>query len=276
LQLRACRSGARRQQILLEHSQRLASRLGRALDWDVQHVVMTQELLPFIWREGLLGGRTFDVFLTRLPFHLLHERLDEAARIHPESNSLREFRAPHEFADYEFAALSEARWILTPHADLAGLFKDKSILLDWNLPAASVRGLGKRIVFPGAIAARRGAFEMRDAARELGLELVITGRNLEGPEFWCGVPVTRMDPRSDWLVDAAAVVVPGFVENQPREILSALARGVPVIATPACGVGHLPGVSSIPAGNVEALIEAVRPHVEKRTDYSESKRRNDA
>ena len=35
------------------------------------HVTLTQNLLPFLWRSGVLGGRTFDVLMTRLPLALV-------------------------------------------------------------------------------------------------------------------------------------------------------------------------------------------------------------
>jgi glycosyltransferase involved in cell wall biosynthesis len=62
----------------------------------------------------------------------------------------------------------------------------------------------------------------------------------------------------DWLDGARVVVQPAFLEDQPRKLLRAIAEGVPVIATPACGVAHLPGVTTIPAGDVDALIAALR------------------
>jgi glycosyltransferase involved in cell wall biosynthesis len=40
-------------------------------------------------------------------------------------------------------------------------------------------------------------------------------------------------------------------------LLAALAAGLPVIATPQCGIGHLPGVTEVPAGDAAALTEAL-------------------
>jgi hypothetical protein len=34
-----------------------------------------QNLLPFLWRDGHLGGRTFDVLMTRLPIAKFHETI---------------------------------------------------------------------------------------------------------------------------------------------------------------------------------------------------------
>jgi glycosyltransferase involved in cell wall biosynthesis len=53
------------------------------------------------------------------------------------------------------------------------------------------------------------------------------------------------------------VVLPAFVENRPRQLLEALAGGVPVVATPACGLGPAEGLTLVPAGDAAALREAV-------------------
>jgi glycosyltransferase involved in cell wall biosynthesis len=69
---------------------------------------------------------------------------------------------------------------------------------------------------------------------------------------------------SNWLDGAAAVVLPAFVEHRPRRLLAALAAGVPVIATPQCGLGDLPGVIEVPAGDGEALMSALQAVIEDR------------
>ena len=53
-----------------------------------------------------------------------------------------------------------------------------------------------------------------------------------------------------------AVVQPAVLEDQPRKLLRAVAEGLPVIATPACGVSHLPGVTTVPAGDSASLTRA--------------------
>jgi hypothetical protein len=58
------------------------------------HACVAQSLLPHLWRDGALGGRTFDVLMTRLPLRVLHARLDEAWMRKPDRKSLCEFRAP--------------------------------------------------------------------------------------------------------------------------------------------------------------------------------------
>jgi glycosyltransferase involved in cell wall biosynthesis len=81
------------------------------------------------------------------------------------------------------------------------------------------------------------------------------GSKLEGADFWKGVRIAA--PEAHWLDDADVVVFPAFVENQPRRLLAALAAGIPVIATPACGLGAREGLTLVSAGDAPALREAM-------------------
>jgi glycosyltransferase involved in cell wall biosynthesis len=54
------------------------------------------------------------------------------------------------------------------------------------------------------------------------------------------------------------VVQPAIVEQAPRRLLQALAAGVPVIATDACGLDPQRGLTIIPACDQGALIDALR------------------
>jgi hypothetical protein len=69
----------------------LAESYARRLKFDVLHLVVQQDLLPFLWKGGYLGGRTFDVLMTSLPMSELQRTLDEAAKLHPESTTLGDF-----------------------------------------------------------------------------------------------------------------------------------------------------------------------------------------
>ena len=151
--------------------------------------------------------------------------------------------------------MASADRIITPHAEIAGLFGDRAIHLPWEMPVAAPRAAvsGRRIVFPGPTVARKGAYMLRDAAAALGLEVMTLGAELEGPDFWRGV---RTVPAGDWS-GVAAVVQPALVEEQPRRLLRALAAGIPVIATPACGLAPQPGLCLIPPGDTPALIAAL-------------------
>ena len=254
---RLAERGTRRLQAQLDGCQQLAAHLARALTPDVTHVVVAQSLLPFLWRDGHLGGRTFEVLMTRLPLHVLHARLDAAASRHPDRATLSEFRAPAWTIEAETAALRAAR-VITPHGEIAALFAGRVTLLQWQTraPRAASRDFSARVIaFPGPTAARKGAHEVRAAARALNLEVHLCGSELEGAAFWQGVTTRR---GGDWLQDVAAVVQPSLVEEQPRRLLQALAAGVPVIASASCGLTARAGLTLVPALDEAALIEALQ------------------
>ena len=253
--------GAARQRALLTHAARLAESYARRLTYDVTHLTIAQPLVPFLWRGGHLGGRSFDVLMTRLPLARLHETLDAARSLHPASPTLADFRAEDWLVRAEDEALARARRLVTPHARVAALFAGRAVQLGWHVPRASAapppsHGEARRVVFPASTVARKGVYELRRAAHALGLRLTLVGPQLEGPDFWRGVEVERA-PGGDWLEGARAVVLPSFVEHAPRRLLEAVARGVPVVASAACGLEGLPGVVSVPAGDAEALTDAL-------------------
>ncbi|HYU10950.1 MAG TPA: glycosyltransferase [Stellaceae bacterium] len=250
-------------------AQRIAARLSRLLTAEVTRVVVAQSLLPYLWREGRLGGREVDVLMTRLPMGELHARLDRALAAHPERSTLGDFRAPQDLVDAEAEALAYASRIITPHAEIAGLYPDRAITLGWRRPPVRQPGrpafrpgpAARRIAFPGPTVARKGAYEVREAARALDLEVVRLGSELEGPGFWEGVNTGSIDAAGNaaqWLNEVAVVVQPALAEDRPRHLLAALAAGVPVIATPACGLAAQPGLTIVPADDLNALIEALR------------------
>jgi hypothetical protein len=258
---RAPAQGPARRNAESNGAERIAKRLARLLTPDVTRVCVAQSLLPYLWRDGHLGGREVEVLMTRLPMRELHTRLDAAFAAHPERTTLGDFRAPAELVEAETEALTYAARIVTPHRDIARLFPDKAAVLDWKLPAnprPARKAEARRIAFPGPTVARKGAYELREAARVLGLEIVALGSELEGADFWRGVAVRRPNAGTDWLANVAAVVQPALVEERPRHLLAAVAAGVPIIATPACGLEIEGGVVLVPADDTDALIAALR------------------
>ncbi len=131
---RLAAQGAARQRTLLEWDERLADHYARRLTSAHTHLIVSQNLLPFLWRRGWLGGRTFDVLMNRMPLGTLHTQLDLAAKLHPESRTCADFRAPRELVAAEAAALEAASYWITPHRDIAKLAGDRAILLPWKLP----------------------------------------------------------------------------------------------------------------------------------------------
>jgi hypothetical protein len=191
----------------------------------------------------VLGGRTFDVLMTRLPIAELEKTLDRAASRHPQSRTLADFRAPREIAAAESAALANAsRWI-TPHSAIAELAGARALKLEWHLPKLERARRGDWIVYPASTLARKGAIELRDAAKALGLPVRLCGPVIEETAFWEGVRTECVPAMS--LDGAAVVVLPAWVEHWPRRLLAALAAGIPVIASRACGLEGVPGVTTI-------------------------------
>lgn len=247
--------GASRQRNLLEMSEKLAESYARKLNFEVLHVTVSQNLLPFLWKSGVLGGRTFDVLMTALPISALQDRLDFAFSRNPDSPTLGDFRAENWLVEAEREALKNARRIVTPHSEIAALFADKAVLLEWQMPIAKQRNrkLSETftIVFPASTVGRKGAWELREAVRGLNVKIIILGAELEGAEFWNGFEVEHS--AQDWLERADLVVLPAFVEHKPRRLLLAAAAGVPVIASKACGVDSIENVTTIENGDVAAL-----------------------
>lgn len=250
---RLAAQGAARQRALLHHAERLALALARHLPPEVTELVVAQPLLPFLWRNGDLGGRRLTVLMTRLPMDVLQARLDAAASQHPDSPTLSDFRAPPELVRAEREALDYADRIVTPHAEIAALFAGKAELLSWHTRQTQAPPASHRVAFVGPTLGRKGAYEMRDAARALGLDLVVPTRDLEATDFWSDIAIHRGTP-----LHAAIVVQPTYAEENPRSLLAALAAGRQVIATPACGLPPQPGLTLIPFGDTGALIAALR------------------
>ena len=257
--------GAARQHSLLAYSERLARSYSALLEYDITSVTVSQNLLPFLWRDGHLGGRTFDVLMTAMPLARLHERLDAACALHPESKTLADFRADGWLVRAESEALQHARGIITPHSEIAALYRDKATLLDWAMPPKARKRPPKRLAphgaklaFPGPTVGRKGAYELRAAVQGLGVQVVTVGAQLEGADFWRGVSIEHRAGDEDWLDEVDAVVLPAFVEHKPRRLLEAVASGTPVIASTACGLENIKEVINVPFGDVEALREEIK------------------
>lgn len=117
------------------------------------------------------------------------------------------------------------------------------------------------IVFPASTVGRKGCYELRDAIRELDAKLITLGPFIESASFWDGFDVERGSP--DWLARADLVVLPAFVEHKPRRLLAAAAAGIPVIASPECGVSNVNGVTVVGSGDAEALVVAIGQQLAK-------------
>ncbi len=229
-------AGSVRQDAYLRHDARLAAALGRRIDYLSRHVVVHQTFLPFLWRDGILGGRSFDVLMTRYPLADLQARLDAVHARHPHSRTIADFRAPAEIVAAESEALAAARRLIAPHHDIAFGFGARGLWLDWQRPAPVSRQPGTRVAFLGPTIARQGAYEVRDLAASLAEPLIVFGGDLEGDDVWQGVRIERRGFSPDWLDGIASILHPAAVTHQPRRLLEAVAAGVTVYASPACGL----------------------------------------
>lgn len=232
--------------------------------------MVQQELLKYLWRDGHLAGRTYDVLMTSLPIAELQRRLDIAAELHPESKTLGDFRADPDLASAETEALQNARKLFTPHADIASIAPEKSVLLEWTIPTVSKRerptNKRPRVVVPATTVGRKGCYELREALKGIDAELVLLGPQIEDKDFWAGLDVVQGNV--DWLRTADVVVLPAFVEHKPRRLLQAIAHGIPVIATNECGVKNLAGTVTVPSGNADALRHSLLESIEGRVRSS--------
>ncbi len=267
--------GAARQKSLLAMAEKLVESYAKHLTFDATHVVVSQNLLPFLWKNGHLGGRTFDVLMTALPVSELQKRLDFAASLHPESKTLGDFRAAAWLVEAETKALQNARKIITPHTEIAALFAEKTELLGWQMPESKElkrkRNEKFTVVFPASTVGRKGCYELREALRDLDVKLLTLGAIIEDADFWSGFDWEKGNG-GDWLERADLVVLPAFVEHKPRRLLQAVAHKIPVIASRASGAENVPGITSVETGDAGIL----RREIEKTLKANERISENDA
>jgi hypothetical protein len=246
---RAPAQGRVLQRLFLKFDEAIARHYAKRLSHLHTHAVVSQSLLPHLWRLGVLAGRSFDVLMERAPIAQLQATLDEAAARHPESPTLADYRCPPAIAEAELEALAEARILYTPHHELARFDAKRTQLLDWHMPAclkpAAARPESRTLLFPASALARKGAYALRDALDGLDVELIVTGKAREhAGKFWNGTRLRSVEG-DPWATPISAVVLPAIVEHQPRALLRALSLGLPVIATPACGLAPDPRVTLV-------------------------------
>ena len=229
-------AGGVRQRAYLGHDRQVARALARRIDWRAGHLVVAQTLLPWLDETGALGGRSFDVLMSRYPLAELHRRLDAAAAEIGPSATIADFRAEPTLVAREAALLARARRIYTPHGDVAALFPEQAARLAWHRPAPLRRVPGTRVAFLGPTIARQRPDLVRAVAGGLPEPLILFGAMLEGAEAWAGVPVERRGFGPDWLDGIGAILHPATFTAQPRRLLQAAASGVEIYATPASGL----------------------------------------
>ena len=241
----------------------VARTLMRRLRPDDVHLVVPQGLLPYLWHAGELAGRRFDVLMNALPMRHLQARLDIAAARHPDSPTLTDFRAPAWLVDAETAALARAQRWISPHARILELAGDRAEALEWQAPqedAGRVETLRRDVpglLFPASGLARKGVLELRKALEGLPVRVLVPPGAADDAQVWSGLDIEPVASVAAGLERADAVVLPAWIEHQPRGLLMAMARGLPVIATPACGLPVSAHWISVPEGDAGALREAI-------------------
>jgi hypothetical protein len=259
--------GAARQRTLLALDRGLALTYARELAPQADRVVLPLNLLPHLWAAGALGGRRYTVLLNRSPLAMLHVQLDRARALHPHSATLGDFRADPALVAAEEQALRGAALLVTPHRAVALFCRAQYGVqveqIDWQAPPAgppvpAAGGTNGRVVlFPASALGRKGAYEVREACRELGLAVRVLGTASEAAAFWGGIdarPVAGSDP---W-AGVACVALPAFVEHRPRLLLQARSRGLPVVCSEDCGLpAGLPGIHVVRAGAQAEITAAL-------------------
>jgi hypothetical protein len=262
--LRFNSAGGARQQAVMRADRLLAAAHAARLAPAHVELVVDQSLLVALGERGMLGGRRYTVLAHSLPASEIERRLDAAHAAHPEALTLNDFRVGGDYAAREWAALRGAARIVTPHALVAKVLREAGIeqveLLDWAMPTASARaakaGTAPVIGFPASGLPRKGAIELAEAARQLGWKVRIGGTVFPGEVDWSGVEIEQV-PLSDpeWLAGVDVVALPAYVEHSPKMLLAALASGVPVIASEACGLHG--SAKIVAAGDVDGLVAAL-------------------
>lgn len=264
VRLQARRQG-RRQAAIVAAQRRLARAYARKLRIEHTHLVVAQSLLPHLHASGALGGRSYEVLAAALPMREVQRCLDDAHQACADA-TLVDFRVPETVLAAEDAAFEQAARIVTPHAAIAAHWRARGLAVHavpWSLPAArrSAPADGDAVplvVFPASELARKGLFELAAALQGLRCRVRVLGTPLMHAQPWGDLAVEYAGYGSDWLAGAAVVVLPAHVEHAPRALLAAVAAGVPVIATPACGVEAGERVRLVPPGDIAALTAALR------------------
>ncbi len=251
----------------LKTAEWLAKEYAKLLPYDIERLIVSQDFLPFLWKEGALQGRSFDVLMTRPALSMVHNRLDEARGLLPHASELAEYRAPQWVIEAESEALVYASKVITPHEEYANHYPNLR-KLEWTKPQVEpppgVRKPGY-LLFPASLAAREGAHAALAASEELGVPLLVVGRDLEGLSVESDLVEFTTPGEIPWH-EIAAVLHPTLFESWPRLHLRALALGIPVIATEAVGLEEGSGVSFVPFGDELETIRVLERALSREID----------
>jgi hypothetical protein len=263
--------------------QLVAKHFARKLKASDTHLVIPQPLLVWLYLEGELAGRTYDVMMSALPMPIIERSLDEAMdrygfRIdggyyeatNPDNPcgengvTLGDFRAPTALIEAEKAALSGASQLISPHVKILEWAGERGVRLDWKLPQPIVSQTENsplfRILLAGSSLGRKGIFDLRAALlkQDAPYQLLLIPSAIESNDFWNGIPVRYVSNLREGLSLCDAVILPAIVEHNPRGLLLAIASQKPVIASDSCGLpDHLAWQQANDAATLERLLKTI-------------------
>jgi hypothetical protein len=244
---------------LLDADAAMLGALAPKIPFDAEELILPISMLRAAHASMLTGGRRVIVLMNRPPLRVLHETLNRAALAWPAYASLSDFRAPEAAVRAEEAALALAAQLVTPHVWLARTMRAYNIpieLLNWHHPEfrSTHSTVGRDVLLPASALARKGSPAVAHACASLGLRLRVLGTTTEPGEAasWQAAAANPFE-------GVGVVVLPAFVEHQPRLLLAALARCLPVIASPECGLPRgQAGVHTVAAGDAGEVKDALR------------------
>ncbi len=258
LSIRKLKPGAQLQAELFKFDQILAEKMAEAIPYDVAHVVVSQNLLPHLWKTGMLGGRTFDVVSNRLPMRLIQAQLDKAYKKHPNSNTLKDFRLEESFLKMEDQALMAANTIITNHTISRDYFGSRAQFIAPKLTPVEANNSSQRtaIVFGAPPFARKGILEFAEAIKGMDLSLYAPGK---GGESTLIRSMFKELPE-DWVSSTKAVFLPAYVEHNPKIVRQAIQHNIPVYISTFVGIDGGPNIHIL--DNIDA--EHMRDIIQKR------------
>jgi len=239
----------------------LAKHFAKKLELSDTYLIIPQQLLVWLYLEGELAGRDYDVLMSAMPMPEIERALDEAMKrygfivkdgYYEATNdenpcgengvTLGDFRVSKDLIEAEKKALAGASRLISPHVKIQEWAGEKGAALDWILPepAASLpkENSNFKLFLAGASLGRKGIFDLRAALRRLhfNFELLMPPSAIESKDFWKGINTRIVNSISEGVALCDAVVLPAVVEHNPRGLLLAIASHKPVIASAACGL----------------------------------------
>jgi hypothetical protein len=239
----------------------IAKHFAKKLSASDTYLIIPQQLLVWLYLEGELAGREYDVLMSAMPMSEIERKLDEAMDrygfkiengYYESTNSsnpcgkngvtLGDYRAPKYLIEAEKKALAGASKLISPHVKILEWSGRKGVALDWILPSP-IKSLlkhdpSRKIFLAGAPLGRKGIFDLRVALSKLdsNFELLLLSGTIENEDFWNGINIRFVNSVNEGIKLCDTVVLPAVIEHNPRGLLLAIASQKSIIASSACGL----------------------------------------